>query len=236
MDQVVRLPVFLVVAHRGASAYEPENTIRAFRKAVELGVDFVECDVRLTADGHAVVIHDETVNRTTNGCGRVRNMRLAELKQLDAGKGEKIPTLQEAVNAVKGMAGLVIEVKEPDAVGEVVRIVSENRLEDYVIISSFYHGAVKAVKKMVDNVKTSVIIASQPVNPAKLALDADADAIFCKWKYVNLEVVEEAHDNGLKVFSWTVDDPEIIIAQAKLGVDGVVTNKPDVALKQRVNL
>lgn len=222
-----------MVAHRGASAYEPENTLRAFRRAVELGVDYVEGDVRLTADWHAVVIHDETVDRTTNGRGRVREMSLAELRRLDAGKGERIPTLQEVIEVVREKAGFVVEVKEPEAVSVVVRLVEENRLEGGTIISSFYHGAVKAVKELNSRIKTGVIIASQPVNPARLALDADADSIFCKWKYVNSKMVEEAHDNGLKVFSWTVDDAEAIMAQAALGVDGIVTNRPDVALKQR---
>ena len=101
-----------VIAHRGASYFEPENTLRSFRRAVEMGADRVEVDVRLSKDNKLVVIHDPRVDRTTNGTGRVKDMTLQELKSLDAGKGEKIPTLQEVIDALKDTK-LVIEMKIP---------------------------------------------------------------------------------------------------------------------------
>src|SRR6266511_3945699 len=101
----------IVVGHRGAAGLEPENTLRAFRRGIELGVDYVECDVHLTRDGHLAVIHDETVDRTTDGHGPVAGFSLEELRRLDAGQGERIPTLEEVLATTRGHVRLLIELK-----------------------------------------------------------------------------------------------------------------------------
>ncbi|RLG49442.1 MAG: glycerophosphodiester phosphodiesterase, partial [Thermoproteota archaeon] len=118
--------MFLAVAHRGASAYEPENTLRAVRRALELGANAVEVDVRVTKDRRLAVIHDETLDRTTSGSGRVRDYTLAELKRLDAGMGERIPSLEEVLKEASG-ALLVVELKDPDAVSELASALSGRR-------------------------------------------------------------------------------------------------------------
>ena len=103
---------FYKIAHRGASAYEPENTLRSFRRALDMGADLIEFDIRMSSDGHLIVIHDKKVDRTTDGTGLVREMTLGQLKKLDAGKGEKIPTLEEVIDFGKGKTRFVIELKE----------------------------------------------------------------------------------------------------------------------------
>ncbi|RLG46262.1 MAG: glycerophosphodiester phosphodiesterase, partial [Thermoproteota archaeon] len=106
---------FFVVGHRGASAYEPENTVRSIRRAFEMGADAVEVDARVSKDGHVVIIHDETVDRTTNGTGLVSELSLEEIRALDAGKGEKIPTLQEVLEEIRGKGCLFLEIKVDEA-------------------------------------------------------------------------------------------------------------------------
>lgn len=225
-----------VVAHRGASAYKPENTLSSLRLAVELGADMVEIDVRQSRDGHIVVLHDETVERTTNGKGFVKDLTLKELKSLDAGLGNKIPTLSEAAVFLKGKARLVVEIKALGIEEKVVETLDETGVADDVVVTSFFHPVLKRVKDLRPKIRAGVIIASRPVAPSKLALDAKADAIFPRYKYVDEELVSAAHKNNLLVFPWTVDSADQVELLAKIGVDGVVTNKPDVAVSKLSSL
>jgi glycerophosphoryl diester phosphodiesterase len=220
-----------IVAHRGASAHEPENTLRSIRTALNSAVEFVEVDARESSDGYVVLIHDETVDRTTDGRGCVKEMTLKELRGLDAGLGERIPTLQEAIDEVRGRANLVVEVKEPGVVEEVVRIFEENRVEGDFVASSFYHRAVERVKMLNPKIRTGVIFSSQPIKPKDLALEAEAEILLPRWVYVDSSMVGEAHEEGLLVFPWTVDDLETMRRLAEMGVDGIVTNRPDMATK-----
>jgi glycerophosphoryl diester phosphodiesterase len=218
----------LVIAHRGASFYEPENTLRAVRRALDFGVDGVEVDVRSTIEGNIVVIHDETVDRTTNGSGRVKDMSLVELRSLDAGKGEKIPLLEEVLELVGNKAMVIIELKIAGIEERVLGIVEKYDALDRVIFSSFIHGSVKKLKELNPRVKTGVIIRSSPVNPSVLALDAKAENICAFYKYVSLEMVQNVHSHGLNIFAWTVDDVNTAENLIMFGVDGIVTNKPDI--------
>ncbi|MBS7249260.1 MAG: glycerophosphodiester phosphodiesterase [Candidatus Freyarchaeota archaeon] len=218
----------LIIAHRGASFYEPENTLRAVKRALEFGVDGVEIDVRSTIEGNIVVIHDETVERTTNGGGRVRDMSLVELRSLDAGKGEKIPLLEEVLELVGNKAMLIIELKTGGIEERVLSIVEKYNALDRVMFSSFIHGSVKRVKELNSRVKTGVIIRSSPINPSVLALDARAENICAFYKYVSWEMVQNVHGHGLNIFAWTVDDANTAENLIMLGVDGIVTNKPDI--------
>ncbi|MHA1711389.1 MAG: glycerophosphodiester phosphodiesterase [Candidatus Freyarchaeota archaeon] len=220
--------VVLVIAHRGASGYEPENTLRSIRRALEMGADLVEVDVRMSRDGEIVVIHDARVDRTTNGAGYVRDMTLQQLKRLDAGLGERIPTLEEVIHVIKGKVQLVIEIKVPGIEEAVLRAVRKDNVEDAVLITSFHHPVVKQVKVLGANVKTGVIFASRPIQPVRLVIDANADALFPKHLFVDMQMVEEAHEHGLMVCPWTVDDPQEIRPLIEANVDGIVTNKPDV--------
>ena len=221
----------VVTGHRGAGFLEPENTIRSIRRAIELGVDQVEIDVHLSRDGKLVVIHDETLDRTTNGHGFVRDYTLAELKKLDAGKGEKIPTLQEVIDAVKGKVMLQIELKEPAAADQVVKTVEDNGLVGDVIVTSFWHHAVKRVKELNPRIETGVLFACSPIDVAQLAINAGADALHANFNYVDSSMVEEAHRHGLKIRVWNPDDEYHLKRIAALDVDAIGSNRPDLLLK-----
>jgi len=217
----------LKISHRGASAYEPENTLRAIKRALGYAVDMIEVDVRETRDGQIVVIHDETLERTTNGRGYVHQMSFSELRKLDAGKGERIPTLQEVIDLVKGRVGLVIELKDSTTADKVAEILAENNFTDQTLVTSFIHSAVKTIKELNPQLKTGVIFRSAPIKPSQLALDANANALFPYYKYVTTQMIEDAHNNQLTANVWTVDTREEIEHYVRMGVDGVVTNKPD---------
>jgi len=172
----------LIIAHRGASGYEPENTLRSVKKALELGADTVEVDVHASRDGYMVVIHDARLERTTDGKGYAKDMTLKELKKLDAGLGEQIPTLEEVIQLVKGKARLVVELKVPGTEERVLQEIKENLLEDEAVITSFYHPVIRRVKELNPNVQAGVIIASRPIKPAQLAIDTKANALFPKYR------------------------------------------------------
>jgi len=218
----------LIIAHRGASAYEPENTLRSVRRALELGADMVEVDVHVSRDGHIVVVHDATVDRTTNGKGCVKDMTLKELKRLDAGLGEQIPALEEVIELVRGRAQLVIEIKVPGIEERVLQTIEERALENEALITSFYHPVVKRVKELSPYVRTGVIVASRPLKPITLVLEANSDALFPKHIFVDLQMVEEIHRYNLAVYPWTVNTIDQTRPLIDMGVDGIVTNKPDI--------
>lgn len=213
-----------IIAHRGASFYEPENTIRAIKRAIEMKADFVEVDVRRSKDKELVIMHDAEISRTTNGNGLVKHKTLKELKKFDAGQGEEIPTLDEVVMFVKNRVGLVIEIKEAGTEKEIVKNIAENNLND-VILTSFYHETIKNVSKLNSDLDTGIIFVGQPVNVHKLAFDANASIIFPSYRYMNEEMVKKAKEHGITVYPWAIDDFSIFEKFAKMGVDGVVTNK-----------
>lgn len=216
-----------IIAHRGASAYEPENTLRAIKRALELNAKMIEVDVRLSKDRQIVVIHDDSVDRTTNGKGYVKDMMLEELKKLDAGKGERIPTLQEVINTVKKRAILIIEIKVLNIEDSIVKIIEKEGIEKEAVITSFYHPILRRIKDLNPIIKTGVIFKCHPIKSADLALNANADSLFPEHKYLSKEMVEEAHENDLEIYPWTIDDLDRANELIKMGVDGIVTNKPD---------
>jgi len=216
---------FFVVAHRGASGYEPENTLTSVRRAVEMGADAVEVDVRVSRDGALVVIHDETVDRTTNGSGRVDELTLKELRSLDAGMGEKIPLLEEVVEAVKGEVVLVVELKVPEAAEPSLKLVSEKGLLDSTVLVSFKREALERVERLDPRAYTG-LIHSHPVDPRE-AEELGCDFILPKYTLVTEDYVSKAHKLGLLVVTWTVDDSSTAKLLKSKGVDGIATNYPD---------
>lgn len=210
----------LVIGHRGARSLAPENTLEGIRVAARCGAGQVEVDVRLSRDGALVLMHDETVDRTTGGTGKVENLDLAELKALDAGGGQRVPTLQEALAAATELGlGLVVEMKEEGLEELVAGALKGSR----AMVTSFYHSSLREIKELSD-LKTGIIISALPVKPVKLALWADADAIFPK--RVNPRLFKEAHARGLEVFPWTINEKEEAAWLLRLGADGLVTDDP----------
>ena len=213
-----------VIAHRGASFFEPENTIRAIEKAIKMDANFVEVDVRMSKDNELVIMHDPDVNRTTNGKGLVKDYTLHELKKFDAGNGETIPTLDEVISCVKDRIGLVIEIKEPGTEVKILEKINENNLEN-VILTSFYHKSIKNAIKMDPSVDAGVIFTCQPVDIKQMASNASANIIFPSYRYIDEDMIKQAKDNGISVYPWTIDDPDIFKKFVKMGADGIVTNK-----------
>ena len=238
----------LKIAHRGASGYEPENTIRAFEKAIELGADMVELDVftsltdakglrHLSRDGHLIVMHDASVDKTTNGSGYIKDLTLQELKMLDAGKGEQIPTPQEVIDSVKGRCGLYIELKGEDTEQPMVELIRENTLQDSVIIASFDLNKVRKVKELASELETSVLVSDKDADWAAIAKEAKADCIhFCWERYpsphtlLTAEVMNKASANGLKVIIWHEERQEEIREIIKQDIYGICSNLPDLLI------
>lgn len=221
----------IIIGHRGAASYEPENTLLSIGKAISLKVDAVEVDVHLTQDNNLVVIHDNKVDRTTNGRGYVKNFNFNELKKLDAGKNEKIPTLQEVIDFVKGKIKLIIELKGLKTAKHVVRLVEKNKIIEDVYVISFWHDIVKEVKELNKNLKTGVLFVGHPVNAVNLAKDADSDALVMNYNFISKKLVDDAHKAGLRVFVWNIDNKEEIKPIADLEVDGIGSNKPDILVE-----
>ena len=217
----------IIMGHRGAAALEPENTLLSIKKAMEIGVDAVEIDVHLSKDKEIVIIHDLTLDRTTNGTGLVSNYTLSELKKYDAGKGEAIPTLQEVMELTDKNVKLVIELKQKGTESIVVDQIKKNKLEDNVYVISFWHRLVKNIKETDKNIKTGVLLVGCPANTS-IADQISADALFMKYTFVDTEIVELSHKNGLKVFIWNIDDPFLIKPFADIGVDGIGSNNPGI--------
>jgi glycerophosphoryl diester phosphodiesterase len=217
----------LKVGHRGARAYEPENTLRSFQKALELGVDAVELDVRRTKDDELVVIHDAEVDRTTNGKGAVDELTLREIKKLVTVKGEKIPTLQEALDFLKKKVKVLIELKEIGLEEKVLNLIREQGLEQNVIIVSFHEEVLEKVRGLNDQVETGLIYVRHK-NPIKAALAQGATYLLPLYRFTHTANVKKAHENGLKVIVWTINKEEDVAEYIKKGVDGIASDRPDI--------
>jgi len=221
------------IAHRGASADFPENTLAAFEAAIKAGADMCELDIQRSADGALVVIHDDTVNRTTDGTGKVGSMTLAELQRLDAGSrrsndfaGEKIPTLDEVFDLVDGRCGLNIELKAHGVEEEVCRIIRERSAERTAVVSSFEWDWLMRVKKIAPEIRIGVLADCAPSRMMAAAARLSAWAIHPEAKLVKPEVCATAHRLGYQVYTWTVDDREEMRRLIAVGVDGIMTNYP----------
>ena len=223
---------FFVVAHRGASAYEPENTLRSVRRAIEMGADAVEVDVRLSADGVPVVIHDEIVDRTTNGSGRVADMTLQELRELDAGLGEKIPTLEEVLSVVQGRVVLFVEIKVSEAALHSLRLVRGRDMLDYVLFVSFSESALRIVKREEPRAHTGLIYL-KPSDGILGAKRIGCEFVLPFYRMATAKAIAFAHRLKLRVVPWVVDNPDLAREMKERGADGVATNRPDIMVPLR---
>ena len=216
--------VIQTIGHRGAGFLEPENTIRAIMKGIELGMDYVEVDLKITKDGQAAVIHDETLDRTTNGKGKVIEHNLEEIRKLDAGKGEKVPLLEEAIKAVKGKAKLLIELKDPGLEKQVAETVKKNSAEEDVVIISYNSDCISNIKKII-KLKTGLICKNE--SNLHFARKLKVDVWLPNINVIDENSIEECHEHNIKIFAWPCDTEQQIIDASKLGVDAISSNKPD---------
>jgi len=217
----------LKVGHRGARAYEPENTLRSFEKAIELGVDAVELDVRKTKDNEILVIHDDDIKRTTNGSGLVSSLTLEQIKSFSTEKNEKIPTLTEALDCIDKKAKVFIELKETGIEEQVLSIIKKKGLTGNVVIVSFLEEALRKVRELDPKIETGLIYARHS-NPLNATLKLKGQWLLAFYKFTHTANVEKAHENGLKVLVWTVNTSEEVAEMKKKGVDAIASDKPDI--------
>lgn len=235
----------LVIGHRGFSRIAPENTLSAFEAATKQNVDMIELDVTLSKDGKLVVIHDDDLDRTTNGKGPVVNHTLEELKNMDAGnwlnesfKDSKIPTLEEVFNKFGNKVMINVEIKEPthptiSVVDKVVNLIQERKLAPSVVISSFNHDVLKKVHSLDKSLKIAVLTdkSLEKIDPVKLTKSLHGISFNPDSQHITKEAVDKLHEAGLLVLPWshTPDDtPETIQKMLDIGVDGIFTNHPDI--------
>lgn len=237
-----------IFAHRGASGYAPENTLEAFRLAMEQGADGIELDVHLTKDGEVVVIHDETIDRTGNGHGNVRDYTLEELKKfsfhnhMEKYQGVQIPTLKEALNLVKNSRIKVnIELKTGiywyEGIEEkTMDIVKTMGMEDRVIYSSFNHYSIQKVLEQNSDAETAYLFSDVPLNMEKYAKDTGVKGLHPAVYHLKMaDFLETYMKSGLKVRVWTVNNKEDMKMFIDAGVDAIITNYPKVSVELREN-
>ncbi len=225
----------LNIAHRGASGSFPENTVSAFRAAIDAGADLCELDVQLSRDGAVVVIHDDTVERTTDGKGEVAELTLAELKRLDAGvkfkggpfKGAQIPTLDEVFSVTSGKCGLNIELKAGGLEHQVAQIMQARNALGDSIVSSFNWEYLKKIQQLHFNIRVGLLAEEKPVDLVMNAVAMRAYSINPRWDMVTSDLCKAAHERGLKLYTWTVDADSRMRALIESGVDGIMTNYPE---------
>ncbi len=228
----------VVTAHRGASGLAPENTMAAMVKAMEIGADYAELDVQEIADGSLILFHDNTLDRTSNVTGNIWETTLANLRGVDAGSwfdeqfsGEPIPTFEAVIDTVRGKMKLNIELKmngyEKRLTEQVVRLVEDKNFISECMITSFDREAVRKVKQLNPAIETGYIFSKFPEEDI---FNTEFDLLSVKKILVDAEFVNKAHKFNKKVHVWTVNDPEEMTMLISIGVDGIITDHPDILL------
>lgn len=229
-----------IIGHRGACGYAPENTLSSIELALDLGVEMIEIDVQMCATGELVVIHDDSVDRTTNGTGLVSELTFDELRSLTIDDYEYIPTLEEVIDCIGGQAMLNIELKGPNVAQAVAQLVNFYIEElDYspydFVVSSFYHDQLDIFQLFCPEVATGVLFDDADIeNFIDVAFDHNADFIGCSKKLfvpellMSQDFIDEAHDCGLQIFVFTINDKATADMLADMSIDGIFSNYPDI--------
>jgi glycerophosphoryl diester phosphodiesterase len=230
----------LNIAHRGASGTRPENTLAAFRRAIEIGADFIELDVRATADGVAVVMHDATVDRTTNGSGRVAELTLRQIQALDAGSwfslefaGQRVPTLVEAVSLAAGKIALSMELKETGVEEQAVAALRQ-AADGQSFISSFHDECLARVRTLDPAMRIELIVGIDPLSEDEIARlirraqGLGASLLAPSYRGITPGLVAAAARAAIGIIAWTVDNREDMRRMMELGITGITTNYPEV--------
>ena len=234
----------LRIAHRGASGagLAPENTLAAFERAIQIGVDAVELDVRSTRDGALVVLHDPLLDRTTDREGPVRELSLEQVREADAGgwlgpefAGQKVPTLAEALDLMRRRALVVIEIKADHLAEAVLRVVDDLVVADQVVIQSFSSETIRRVKAIDPAAPTALLVENLPTSPSRMrarrmvreVLSLGANILNIWHATMTPAFFEEVRKRGLSVWTWTVDEEVVLRDVVQMGVQGVATNHPD---------
>ncbi|MFB5660363.1 glycerophosphodiester phosphodiesterase [Alteribacillus sp. HJP-4] len=233
------------VAHRGASGYAPENTMAAFDKAVDMKAEMIELDLQMSEDGELVVIHDTTVDRTTDGSGAVEDLTYEAMRELDAGSffdeefaGEPIPTLGEVLDEYRGKIGILIEIKSPSLYPGIEQKVADELTarnlhrpnNDKIMVQSFDHDSMKTFHSILPSVPVGVLLSysDDGISDEQLSEFKEyAEAVNPAKDMMDEELVERIHNEGMETYPWTVRDRESADYLLELGVDGIITDYPD---------
>jgi glycerophosphoryl diester phosphodiesterase len=216
----------LTVGHRGVMGVEPENTLRSFVRADREGLDVIELDLHLSKDGALVVMHDADVSRTTDGSGPISGFTLEELRELDAGQGERVPVFEEVVDAVR--APLQAEIKDAAAARVLAEVIKARALHERVTVISFHAEALREVREQLPGIALVLVTGRSTPSAPERALELGAGMVSCELRHLDEDVVRRCHAEGVKVISWTVNTAEDLARVRELGLDGVVTDMPSI--------
>jgi glycerophosphoryl diester phosphodiesterase len=217
---------FLTIGHRGVMGVEPENTLRSFVAAQEAGLDVVELDLHLSKDGALVVMHDTDVDRTTDGTGPIADKTLAELRALDAGRGERVPVFEEVLDAVR--TPLQAEIKDVQAARALAEVMNARDLAGRVEVSSFHDEAITEIARLVPGVRTALIGSRYSTDIVERAVAAGASTVCLNIRRLTLEIVEHAREARLAVIGWVVNTQDHLRLVRALGLDGATTDYPEI--------
>ncbi|MBC9716036.1 glycerophosphodiester phosphodiesterase [Streptomyces sp. TRM66268-LWL] len=217
---------FVTIGHRGIMGAEPENTLRSFIAAQRAGLDAIELDLHLSKDGALVVMHDADVDRTTDGKGPIAEKTLAELRELDAGKGERIPVFEEVLDSVQ--APLQAEIKDAAAARALAEVMHRRDLVGRVEVSSFHDEAVAEITKLVPGVRTVLIASRFGPDVVERAVAVGAQSVALNIRRLTLETVELARKADLRVIGWVVNTQDHLRLVRALELDGATTDYPEI--------
>jgi glycerophosphoryl diester phosphodiesterase len=217
---------FLVVGHRGVMGIEPENTLRSFRRAEREGLDQIELDLHLSKDGALVVMHDARVDRTTDGQGAIADHTLDELRALDAGLGERVPVFEEVLDAVS--APIQAEIKDVAAARTLAGVLRARNLLDRVTVLSFHDEALREIRACLPEVRTVLVASKLGPDLVDRAVAVGAGMASLKLPRISRELVDRLHAAGVQVIAWTVNTPGDLALARALGLDGAVTDTPEI--------
>jgi len=223
----------LVISHAACGGHAPENTLAGIRKALGFGVDAIEIDVHASADGVPVLMHDLTVDRSTNGSGEVAKLSLQELRALDAG-GEPVPTLAEVLELTAGKAVLVIEIKQPGIEEEIATVLRERKALADSMVWSFFPQALDGMRAAEPRIPAGLLVAAESLprwgRMRELAVRTGLQAVSVFFAGINEEIACDCQRSGLALYAWTVDGKREMSRLIELGIDGICTNFPDQAI------
>jgi glycerophosphoryl diester phosphodiesterase len=214
-----------IMGHRGARNESPENTLKSIQVALDAGVESIEIDIHLSKDNQMMVIHDDSLERTTNGKGLVIDFSMLELKKLDAGEGESIPTLKEVVDLVRDKALLFIEIKADHCEEKVVKLLDREDKSQF-IVKSFNHRYLKKIKTLNAKLKTAVLIHALPIDPVHLVRACDGDILSISLGFLDKELVDLCHSSNVQVCAWNCNDVTKLESIRSTGLDFLGTDIP----------
>ncbi|MHA1269111.1 MAG: glycerophosphodiester phosphodiesterase [Candidatus Helarchaeota archaeon] len=230
---------FRIIAHRGASGYELENSYAAFEKAVKLGADMIETDVWKTLDDHLVLMHDNNIDRTTFGTGKISKMTLQQIKEVKMKNNEQIPLLEDVLKKYGKKIGFNIEIKAKNIEKKVNELIEKFKLVDNIMISCFSLRTLENLNLINPDLNTALLTflpwsLVSIKSPLKKIKEVGINAINPFFKFISKRFVKKAHENGVKIYPWTVNNKDIILKlKNKYFVDGIITNIPDILLSNK---